>query len=171
MPHLLRKARYMLILLLIGIFGLLNVPLIGNPFIGSALAHDGDHITVQPGDTLSQIAQRYSTDTVTLRRLNNLSNDDYIEVGSSLRSLLVQAVLARQQPLRKLAIRPAGSIIKSSPAIVLQSLPLDTGPILRNWPKPMGYRSMKSYTLDKCCACQPTRQHLAGKGMAPALTL
>ncbi len=84
MPHLLRKARYMLTLLLIGILWLLNVPLIGNPFIGSALAHDGDHITVQPGDTLSQIAQRYGTDTVTLRRLNNLSNDDYIEVGQQL---------------------------------------------------------------------------------------
>lgn len=40
---------------------------------------------VQPGDTLSLIAERFHTDVSTLVTLNNLSNPDHIEVGQVLR--------------------------------------------------------------------------------------
>ncbi len=47
-------------------------------------AHDGPHMTVQPGDTLSEIAKQNNTDVATLRRLNNMSNIDVIHVGGQL---------------------------------------------------------------------------------------
>jgi len=47
-------------------------------------AHDGPHITVGPGDTLSEIAKQNNTDVTTLRRLNNMSNIDVIQVGVQL---------------------------------------------------------------------------------------
>ncbi len=46
-------------------------------------AHEGVHV-VQPGETLSQIAQRYGTDVATLRRLNNLSDVDFVWSGQRL---------------------------------------------------------------------------------------
>ncbi|MCB0182788.1 MAG: LysM peptidoglycan-binding domain-containing protein, partial [Caldilineaceae bacterium] len=47
-------------------------------------AHDGPHMTVQPGDTLSEIAKQNNTDVATLRRLNNMSDIDVIHVGGQL---------------------------------------------------------------------------------------
>jgi len=40
--------------------------------------------TVQPGDTLSEIAARYGTDAATLARLNGLSNARLIRIGQTL---------------------------------------------------------------------------------------
>lgn len=53
-------------------------------FAGVASAHDGPHTTVQPGDTLSEIAKANNTDVTTLRQLNNLSDSDVVRVGTSL---------------------------------------------------------------------------------------
>jgi LysM repeat protein len=50
----------------------------------TVFAHDGPHITVQPGDTLSEIAKQNNTDVATLRRLNNMSNIDVIQSGGQL---------------------------------------------------------------------------------------
>lgn len=50
----------------------------------TASAHEGPHITVQPGDSLSEIAQRNNTDVATLRRLNNLESADSIRIGALL---------------------------------------------------------------------------------------
>lgn len=50
----------------------------------TVFAHDGPHMTVQPGDTLSEIAKQNNTDVATLRRLNNMSNIDVIHVGGQL---------------------------------------------------------------------------------------
>jgi LysM repeat protein len=48
-----------------------------------ALADENVHI-VQPGDTLSQIAQKYSTSVETLRSLNNLTNANFVWAGQRL---------------------------------------------------------------------------------------
>lgn len=45
------------------------------------LAHEGPHVTVQPGETLSEIALRNGADVATLRSLNNLNNADEIHSG------------------------------------------------------------------------------------------
>ena len=50
----------------------------------AASAHDGPHVTVQPGDTLSEIAKQNNTNVAALRRLNNLSNTDVIRTGGLL---------------------------------------------------------------------------------------
>lgn len=47
------------------------------------LAHDNVHV-VQPGETLSEIAQRYGITTETLHRLNGLSDANFVWVGQSL---------------------------------------------------------------------------------------
>ncbi len=47
-------------------------------------AHEGGVHVVQPGETLSQIAQRYGTDVATLRRLNNLGDVDFVWSGQRL---------------------------------------------------------------------------------------
>ena len=52
-------------------------------FSRPAQAHEEDHI-VQPGETLSEIAQQYGTDTETLRQLNGLGNADLVWVGLNL---------------------------------------------------------------------------------------
>lgn len=46
---------------------------------------------VQPGDTLSEIAERYSTSVRDLMMLNNLHSEDRIRIGQSLRLLSDQA--------------------------------------------------------------------------------
>ena len=43
------------------------------------------YITVQPGETLSQIALRYGMSSSTLMGLNGLSNPNYVYVGQRLR--------------------------------------------------------------------------------------
>ncbi|MBX3000068.1 MAG: LysM peptidoglycan-binding domain-containing protein [Caldilineaceae bacterium] len=49
----------------------------------AALADENVHI-VQPGDTLSQIAQKYGTNVETLRSLNNLTNANFVWAGQRL---------------------------------------------------------------------------------------
>jgi len=49
----------------------------------TVIAHSTIHI-VQPDETLSMIAVRYDTDTETLRRLNKLSDTDFVWVGQPL---------------------------------------------------------------------------------------
>ncbi|MEM7131913.1 MAG: LysM peptidoglycan-binding domain-containing protein [Chloroflexota bacterium] len=48
------------------------------------LAHDGPHVTVHRGDTLSQIALSNGVDMTTLMKMNNLSNPNGIRIGQSL---------------------------------------------------------------------------------------
>lgn len=49
-----------------------------------ALAHAGEHATVEPGDTLSVVARSYGVETSVLRQLNNLDDADYIRAGQQL---------------------------------------------------------------------------------------
>ncbi|MBV7337084.1 LysM peptidoglycan-binding domain-containing protein [Chloroflexi bacterium TSY] len=63
---------------------IIGLAIIQTPFANTSFAHDGEHITVQPGDTLSQIAKRYNIDTESLRRINNLNSQDHIWVGQQL---------------------------------------------------------------------------------------
>ena len=51
---------------------------------GTASGHSGIH-TVQPGDTLSEIAQQYRVSMHKLMQLNMLKNPDHIYVGQRLR--------------------------------------------------------------------------------------
>lgn len=50
----------------------------------TANAQSGSSVVVGQGDTLSQIAENYGTDTSTLMRLNNLSSDNHIRLGQVL---------------------------------------------------------------------------------------
>ncbi|RDY28203.1 LysM peptidoglycan-binding domain-containing protein [Romboutsia weinsteinii] len=43
------------------------------------------HYTVQPGDTLSQIAQKYNTTVSSIASLNNISNPNIIDIGQVLK--------------------------------------------------------------------------------------
>lgn len=63
---------------------IVGLAILHSPFSDTIFAHDGEHITVQLGDTLSQIAKRYNTDTESLRRINDLNNQDHIWVGQQL---------------------------------------------------------------------------------------
>jgi LysM repeat protein len=58
---------------------LLSILLLGTP-----VHAQGGSYTVQPGDTLSEIAARYGTDAATLARLNGLSSARLIRVGQTL---------------------------------------------------------------------------------------
>jgi LysM repeat protein len=52
---------------------------------GNAIAAASDNVhIVQPGDTLSEIAQQYGTDVATLRRLNGLTDIDFVWSGQRL---------------------------------------------------------------------------------------
>ena len=53
--------------------------------------------TVQPGDALSLIAERFGTDVATLMRLNGLDNPDHIEIGQTLRVPCLLAWTTRVQ--------------------------------------------------------------------------
>jgi LysM repeat protein len=48
-------------------------------------AQDAPLHTVEAGETLSEIAKRYGTNTATLMQLNNLANADVVQVGVALR--------------------------------------------------------------------------------------
>lgn len=60
------------------------IPNIYSPATGSA-SMPGNYYTVQPGDTLSEIAQANMTTVRELMMLNNISNPSYIYVGQKLR--------------------------------------------------------------------------------------
>lgn len=79
MPPLLRAVTRLMALCTISFFAIV---LPAN--IQVSQAHDGPHVIVQPGDTLSQIAESYGFGLAEILRFNNLDNADAIYVGQEL---------------------------------------------------------------------------------------
>ena len=53
-------------------------------FMNFLFEQENTQYTIQPGDTLSQIAQRLGTTVPELQRLNNIEDPDRIQAGTTL---------------------------------------------------------------------------------------
>ncbi len=102
------KSNHNKLKLVLGVGLMLGVTAIGvvsNNTEADASTRNGDIITVQSGDTLSEIATTYNTSVDQLVKDNNLANKDFIQVGQQLNltgSVNQQPV--SQQPANQTAI-------------------------------------------------------------------
>lgn len=85
--------------------GVTSIGVTSNSYKADASTRNGNIITVQSGDTLSEIATTYNTSVDQLVKDNNLANKDFIQVGQQLNltgSVNKQPVsqqLVNQQPV------------------------------------------------------------------------
>lgn len=96
------KSNYNNLKFVLGVGLMLGVTAIGvtsNSYKADASTRNGNIITVQSGDTLSEIATTYNTSVDQLVNDNNLANKDFIQVGQQLN--LTGSV--NQQPVNQTA--------------------------------------------------------------------
>lgn len=96
------KSNHNKLKLVLGVGLMLGVTAIGvvsNSTDVDASTRNGNIITVQSGDTLSEIATTYNTSVDQLVKDNNISNKDFIQVGQQLNLTgSVNQQLVNQQP-------------------------------------------------------------------------
>ena len=81
------KSNHNKLKLVLGIGLVLGVTAIGvtsSSYKADASTRNGNIITVQSGDTLSEIATTYNTSVDQLVKHNNITNEDFIQVGQQL---------------------------------------------------------------------------------------
>lgn len=122
MPPLLRAVSRLTVLFTISFFAIVFP---ANTQVSQA--HDGPHVIVQRGDTLSQIAQSYGFSLAEILRFNNLSDADAIYVGQELAipvpaaptpAVSSSAITAASPQSTSPAESPSESVAKWQPYIV-----------------------------------------------------